>query len=289
MRARNGEIEIEYEVIGDGDDTFLLVNGLTSQLLSFPLDLCEMLAAEGFRVVRYDNRDVGLSTATEGRPPAPRALREALAAGDTSLVPYTLSDMAADGVAVLDEIGAPTAHVAGVSMGGMIVQTLAIEHASRIASATSIMSTPDPAIGPPTKEAWAALISTPPSEREPWIEHQVATSRVISGPHFDDADARSLHAAAYDRSYRPLAAGFQLAAVQASGSRVEALGAVRAPFQVVHGALDPLITPPGGEATAAAVPGSRLVVLDDMAHDLPRALWPRIVELLTSHARSAAA
>ncbi|MEM9608054.1 MAG: alpha/beta fold hydrolase [Actinomycetota bacterium] len=290
MRAPIGEHELEYETFGDADrPTYVLVNGLGSQLLSFPADLCSSLAAEGFRVVRFDNRGVGLSTPFPPPLPSIGRVRAALRDGEPPEVRDSLSDMAADVVGLLDHLGVDRAHVAGVSMGGMIVQHLAIEHPGRLLSATSIMSTTgDPSVGRPSPEAWEALLSLPPTERAAHVEHAVETRRVYSGELFDADDVRQLVGASFDRSFRPEAATHQMAAVMASGDRTERLRSVDVPFLVLHGREDTLIDLDGGEATALAVPGARLVVLASMGHDLPRQLWPRIVDALSHHAEAAA-
>lgn len=290
MRVPVGDYELEYEVFGDPDrPTFVLVNGLASQLLASPAELCELLAAEGYRVVRFDNRGVGRSTPFT--PPAPdlAAIRYARRAGRRPEVPDSLSDMADDVVGLLDHLGVERAHVAGVSMGGMIVQHLAIEHPERLWSATSIMSTTGAAeVGRPTPEAWQALLSPPPTEREAHLDHAVETRRVYAGAFFDADEVRALVGACFDRSFRPEAAAHQLAAVAASGDRTEQLRSVDVPMLVLHGRDDTLIDLDGGEATALAVPGARLVVLAGMGHDLPRPLWPRIVDALAHHAEAAA-
>ena len=271
-RAVNGDYEIEYDVHGDsGGRPLLLVNGFMSQMISRPEELCRQLCARDFRVVRYDNRDVGLSTKTP--PGAPD---------------YTLSDMAADGVAVLDALGIDRAHVAGTSMGGMIVQVMAIEHPDRVASLCSIMSTTgDRSVGGASDEAMVALRTPPPSERAGYIEHAVATGRLVSGTRFDEAAARELAGASYDRCFHPEGALRHMAAIMAAPDRTEALRRLDVPTLVVHGRLDPLIRLDGGEATAAAVPDAELVVLDEMGHDLPEFVWPELVDRLDALATRA--
>ena len=267
MRAPVGGHELEYETFGDpAAPTFVLLNGLGSQLIASPSGLCEQLAVEGFHVVRYDHRDVGRSTRSQVPPPGLGAVRAAL----------------------LDHLGVERAHVSGVAMGGMVVQHLAIEHPERLISATSIMSTTGAReVGAPTEEAWAALTSIPPADRDGHVEHAVRTGRVLAGPHFDPVVARRRAEEAFDRSYRPDAAVYQLAAIWASGDRTDRLRGVEVPFLVIHGRDDRLIDLDGGEATAMAVPGARLLVLRGMGHDLPEPLWPRIVDALAHHAASA--
>ncbi len=289
MRAPVGRHELEYETFGDpSHPTFLLVNGLGSQLVASPVGFCELLAAEGYHVVRYDHRDVGLSTRSADPPPRLGAVRAALKRGEPPDVPYTLSDLASDAVGLLDHLGVDRAHVSGVSMGGMVVQHLAIEHPGRLISATSIMSTTgDRRVGNPTEAAWEALTSVPPSDRDGYVEHTVRTGAVFAGAHFDPDVARRRAEEAYDRAYRPEAATYQLAAVWASGDRTERLHDVEVPMLVIHGRDDTLIDLDGGEATALAVPSARLMVLRGMGHDLPEPLWPRLVDALAHHAAMA--
>src|SRR5207302_77128 len=198
----------------------------------------------------------------------------------TSTPPYTVSDMAADGMAVLDELGIERAHIFGMSMGGMIVQVMAINHPDRVLSMTSVMSTtgnPD-LRGEAKPEALAALASVPRADREGYIEDSVKTRRIISGPHFDEDQARRKAAENYDRCFYPPGAAFQMAAVVSDGDRTQRLAGVTCPTLVIHGRVDPLVPLAGGEATAEAVPGAELLVLDDMGHDLPEPLWPQIAD-----------
>ena len=236
-------------------------------------------------MIRFDNRDVGLSTKTEGPGPNLGAIRDAVRSGEDAEPPYSLSDMASDAVAVLDAAAVERANVMGVSMGGMIAQRIAIDHPGRVASLTSVMSTPSNRDGRATPEAMAALTTPPPSERDAYIDHSVTTARVNSGTHFDEAEQREYAGAAYDRCFHPRGAGFHMAAIMAAPDRTPNLKLLDVPTMVIHGRLDPLIQLDGGEATAAAVPGAVLRVYDDMGHDFPRALWPDFVADLTSVAR----
>jgi pimeloyl-ACP methyl ester carboxylesterase len=286
--ATNGSYQIYYEVLGSADDpAVLLVCGFTGQLISWRDDFCKLLVDQGYRVIRFDNRDVGLSTKTEGPGPNLGAIRDAVRSGEDPAPPYSLADMASDAVAVLDDAGVERAHVMGVSMGGMIAQRIAIDHPGRVASLTSVMSTPSNRDGRATPEAMAALTTPPPSDRDGYVEHSVATARVYSGPHFDETDQRELAGAAYDRCFHPRGAAFHMAAIMAAPDRTPQLELLDVPTMVIHGRIDPLIQLDGGEATAAAVPGAVLRVYDDMGHDFPRALWPEYVEDLTSVARRA--
>ncbi len=283
-------VEIEYQTMGrHGDPTLLWIMGFTAQMTAWPDELLKMFVDQGFHVIRFDNRDCGLSSKHDGVMVDTDAVTAAALMGDPPPpVPYTLSDMAADAVGVLDAVGVERAHVIGASMGGMIAQTFAIEHPGRTASLTSIMSMPgDLAYGSPTPEAMAALLAPPAPSRADYIESAANWAVWCSKKHFDLAEARARAAREYDRSFYPEGAHRQLAAIYASGDRSEALRDVAAPTLVIHGRDDTLITPSGGERTAELVPGARLVMVDDMGHDLPMPLWSMYVEEITSHARAA--
>jgi len=285
-------IELEYQVTGDpGDPALLVVTGYTTQLISWPADYISMLAAQGFFVVQFDNRDVGLSTKLDGRRVDPMKVLAAVL-NDEPLpdVPYTLSDMAADGIGLLDHLGIERAHIIGNSMGGMIVQTMAIEYPHRVITVTSVMSSPgDPRVGAPTREARAALLAPPATDREEYIEQSLAAEVWASKRYWDPDAQRALAAATYDRCFYPEGASRQLAAIYASGDRSVALADSAVPMLVIHGRDDTLITPDGGERTASLVPGARLLLLSDMGHDTPRPLWPVFAEAIGGHARSVAA
>lgn len=281
-------IELEYETFGDaGDPTLLVVCGYTSQMSGWDPALCAQLAAQGLHVVRYDNRDVGLSSKMSGSVQPMKVLKAILAGEPTPEVPYTLSHMAADGIALLDHLGVDRAHVAGVSMGGMIVQTMAIEHPARISSLTSIMSsTGAPRVGAPTPEARDALLAAPPSDRDGYIEASTQAVVWASKKHVDLDAIRARAAADYDRMFYPAGAARQLAAIYASGDRSESLKRLDVPTLVIHGRDDTLITPSGGEATAELIEGSKLLLVSDMGHDLPRPLWPVFAEAIGGHIRT---
>ena len=285
-------IELEYQVTGDpGDPALLVVTGYTTQLISWPADYISMLAAQGFFVVQFDNRDVGLSTKLDGQRVDPMKVLAAVL-NDEPLpdVPYTLSDMAADGIGLLDHLGIERAHIIGNSMGGMIVQTMAIEYPHRVITVTSVMSSPgDPRVGAPTREARAALLAPPATDREEYIEQSLAAEVWASKRYWDPDAQRALAAATYDRCFYPEGASRQLAAIYASGDRSVALADSAVPMLVIHGRDDTLITPDGGERTASLVPGARLLLLSDMGHDTPRPLWPVFAEAIGGHARSVAA
>ncbi len=287
-RAQAGGVEIAYESFGDpARPTILLVMGLGVQMLGWDERFCEMLAARGYHVVRYDNRDVGRSTWFEDGP-APDAL--AAMAGDFSSASYTLSDMAADAAGLLDALGVEAAHVVGVSMGGMIAQTLAIAHPERVLSLTSIMSTTgDPDVGQPTPAALQVLLSPPRGDREAFADGSVAIYSTIGSPGFE-VDAEGIRERAlesFDRGYNPIGEGRQLVGVLASGDRTAKLREVDVPALVIHGVDDPLIDRSGGEATAAAIPDAKLELIEGMGHDLPRELWPRYVDLIVENAERA--
>ena len=278
-----GGIEIAYERFGDpADPPLLLVMGLATQMLGWPDEFCAGLAARGLSVVRFDNRDIGLSTHLHDAPP-PNVMAAFM--GDTSSAAYTLSDMARDAAGLLDALELDSAHVVGASMGGMIAQTLAIEHPHRVRTLTSIMSTTgDPRVGGATEAATAALLAPPARTRDEAIERTVATYRVIGSPgyEFDEAALRERAGRSFDRAYDPVGVGRQLVAIRASGDRTAKLRELRLPALVIHGAEDPLVMVSGGRATAAAIPDAELVVIDGMGHDLPRALWPQLTDRIVA-------
>jgi pimeloyl-ACP methyl ester carboxylesterase len=280
--ARANGIDVEYRTEGDpADPVLLLVMGLGGQLIAWPQGFVEGLRSRGFYVIYYDNRDCGLSTKFEGMPDI-----SSFIAGDTSSAPYRIEDMADDADALLTELDVPKAHVVGVSMGGMITQAMAINHQDRLLSACSIMSTTgDRAVGAPTGEAIAALLRPIATSREEAVEASLEGGRVIGSPKYptDEALLRRRAEDAYDRSYCPEGTARQLAAVLASPDRTEGLHGVRLPFLVVHGEGDPLVTPSGGDATAAAVPGAKLITIPGMGHDLPEALWAEITEAIVAN------
>src|SRR5882757_171564 len=282
-RVKAGVVELEYEEFGDPDaPALILVMGLGAQLIDWPEEFCRRLADRGFRVIRYDNRDSGLSTALDDLPVPDLG---SVVAGLAS-PPYTLSDLAGDTVGLLDELGIQRAHVVGASMGGMIVQTLAIEHPERLLSVTSIMSTTgNPAVGQASPEAITALTTTPPAERAEAIEYMVRLLRLIGSAEVSDAELRARATAGIDRARQPAGVARQMAAIVAAPDRTEALGAVRTPTVVVHGEVDVLLDVSGGRATAEAIPGAELVTVPVMAHDLPPSAWDTIIDAI---ARTAA-
>ena len=271
-RAKNGAVEIEYESFGDTSaPTILLINGLGSQMTRWPAPFCEQLAARGYRVIRFDNRDTGLSTWFQ---PGER---------------YSLSDMAADAMAVLDAAGVDKAHIAGVSMGGMITQAVAIEHPDRVLSITSIMSaTGAPGTLDPTPEAGAVLTVAPPdptADFEAFLDFQVANALVIGSPAYPwpEGALRQRAAAEYARAYNPTGSARQMGAIRADGDRTERLSKLSGPAVVLHGADDPLVPLDGAQDTARRIPGAQLAVVPDMAHDLAPAPHPEILRRALAH------
>jgi pimeloyl-ACP methyl ester carboxylesterase len=260
--AKNGEVEIHYEEFGaETDPTLVLVNGLGSQCINFPEEWCWKFAAEGYKVVRFDNRDTGLSSKLDG-------------------VDYTTSDMAGDVLAVLDALEAERAHVMGLSMGGMIVQRLAIDQADRLLSMTSVMSsTGEPGYGRSSAAAFAVLTAAPAKSRQEYIDnHEAAIGIYGSKPEWiDPAYVRARAAAAYDRCFCPAGLRRQARAVMADRSRVEALRRVTVPTLVLHGSRDVLIDPSGGRRTAELIPNARYVEIDGLGHDYPPPVWDQWV------------
>ena len=267
----NGDVTLYYETFGAGSDpVLLLVNGLGSQCINFKVELCELFAARGFRVVRFDNRDVGLSSHLKGGPK------------------YTVDDMAGDGFAVLDAVGADAAHIAGWSMGGMIVQAMAIQHPERVLSMTSVMSAPSAVLGEREPDVMAAFSAPAATNRDEAAERHLEGLRAWGSPAAYDVERITADAhAAYDRCWDPEGRARQAMAIGASPSRVEALGHLKVPTLVIHGDADRLVPLAGGRATADAVPGARLEIIEGMGHDYPPMHWDRLVELITTHATAA--
>jgi pimeloyl-ACP methyl ester carboxylesterase len=268
-RAHANGIELEYDVIGDREaPPLLLIMGLGTQMIAWPDEFCALLAERSLRVIRFDNRDVGLST----RP----------AAG------YTLDDMADDTVGLLDALGIAEAHVCGASMGGFIAQLVAIRAPARVRTLTLMMtSTGDRSVGAADPDILPMLLQPVPVERDAYLDYRVRITRRLSSPGypFDETRVRDLNARAYDRAYWPIGAQRQLAAVMASSDRTAALARVRAPTLILHGEADPIVNISGAHALARAIPDSKLRTLPGMAHDLPRALWPTLADEIAANAR----
>ena len=285
--AQANGITIEYDTFGSPDDpALLLVMGFTAQMTAWREDFCKLLADRGLFVIRYDNRDCGLSQKFDGAALDMAAMMQAMTSGEPFTdAPYTLSDMAADGIGLLDHLGIERAHVLGASMGGMIVQTMAIEEPTRVRSLTSIMSTTgDPAVGMPAEAAMGVLLAPPATDRESAIQRAVDTYRVIGSPGFelDEQALRERAALSYDRRYNPAGVARQLAAILTTADRTADLGAIDLPTLVIHGEHDSLVNVSGGRATAAAIPGAELLVVDGMGHDLPRAVWPELTDRIAA-------
>jgi len=278
-------IEIAYESMGDpAGPPLLMIMGLGMPLTYWDDDMCLMFADRGFRVIRFDNRDCGRSTKIVGGP-RPNVLEAMF--GITRSATYTLEDMADDAAGLLRHLDVEAAHVLGGSLGGMIAQTLAITRPKRVLSLASVMSTTgNPRVARGRPRASLALLAKPPRDREGYVEHVVGTSRIIGSPGYErnEERLRARLRAGYDRGRDPLGSRRQLLAIAASGDRTPALRRLRVPSVVIHGLADPLIPPSAGRATAEAIPGARLVEIPGMGHDLPRAVWPTIVDAVADNA-----
>lgn len=271
--AHHGDVELFFEVFGSATDpTLLLINGLGSQCINYDEQWCEKFAAHGFRVIRFDNRDTGLSSKLDQ-------------------CAYSLRDMAGDAVAVLDAANADRAHVMGVSMGGMIAQRLAIDHGDRVLSLTSVMSsTGEPEYGQSSPEALAVVMVKPARTRDEYVDNQIAQRRVYgSKPEWmDEPYLRARATRAFDRCYYPAGIGRQMRAITRDGDRAEELRTLTVPTLVMHGDRDTLIDPSGGRRTAELIPGARFVEVEGMGHDYPVAVWDRWVETWADFAQSVA-
>ena len=272
-------IDLCFQEMGDPDgEPLVLVMGLATQMLAWDEGFCGLLVERGFRVIRFDNRDIGRSTKIVSAG-VPRRLD--MMRGRSSSAPYLLRDMAADAIGLMDHVGIESAHIVGASMGGMIVQTMAIEHPERVRSMVSIMSnTGSRWTGMPSRKAMAVLLARPPRGRDAAVERAVKTFKVIGSPGypFDEERIRQVAGRSYDRGHSTAGVLRQLHAITASGDRTQALRELSVPTTIIHGSGDPLVRPAGGRATARAIPGARLKLIDGMGHDLPRQLWPVFAE-----------
>jgi pimeloyl-ACP methyl ester carboxylesterase len=290
--AANG-IQIEYETFGNSTGRpLLLISGFAMQMIHWDSDLCKDLAARGHYVIRFDNRDIGLSTKlTEaGMPNIPEILGKLLR-GEKVTPPYTLDDMATDSVALLDALNIPKAHLCGMSMGGMIAQTIAMRYPNRVISLISISSTTGNPQVPPAKPEIMGLLSTPiPDERQAYIEHRFKILKAISGPASppDEGWTRKIMAEAYDREFCPEGRARQFVALRTQTNRAPVLSSIKVPTLVIHGTNDPLVSVEGGKDTAKSIPGAELMLIEGMGHDFPyKGPWPRIVEAIAKHTQKA--
>ena len=276
-------IELEYGTFGDSKNpALLLIMGYTAQMVAWEDEFCQMFAEKNLFVIRFDNRDCGLSTKLDGVLVDVNAvITAALMEDPMPPVPYTLSDMASDAVGLLDHLKIERAHVLGVSMGGMIAQVMTIEHPTRVRSLTSVMSmSGEPEYGQSAPEAMNALLSVPPLDRDGFLSHSPISHAYHSKKSRSDAISKRAAARDFDRCFYPQGSPRQLAAIYATGRRTEQLRAVKTPTLVIHGKDDTLITPSGGERTAELIPNAKFVLVDDMGHDLPQPLWGNFVELV---------
>jgi pimeloyl-ACP methyl ester carboxylesterase len=285
-----GEVELCYERFGDADDPpMLLVMGLGTQMLGWHEEFCETLAGRGFHVIRFDNRDIGRSTRLSHLP-APTVKQ--LALRDRRAAAYSLDDMADDAVGLLEHLDIAGAHVVGASMGGMIAQAIAIRHPDRVRSLVSIMSSTGSRLtGRPALGVLPTFLKPTPRTREGYVEHIVRLFEAIGSPGFerDEAEHRAMLERAYDRGIDPAGSARQLAAIMTARNRAPELRRIGVPTLVIHGTADRLVNPSGGRATAKAIPGARLLLIDGMGHDLPRGAWPQIVDAIADNAARSSA
>ncbi|MEM7126136.1 MAG: alpha/beta hydrolase [Chloroflexota bacterium] len=279
--AINNNTSIAYETLGDpSHETIIFISGLGSQLVYWTDELCQHFLARNFHLIRFDNRDVGLSSKTPGKPPTVATIM----ASKHITGPYTLSDMAADTISVLDALDINAAHIVGASLGGMIAQTVAINHPRRVLTLTSIMSAASrtQAIEDDDRdqEAVSKSLTVDLSDPDTYVDLQVEGYRAASGPHFDEAYQRAIIQRSFERCYHPEGWSYQMLAAAASGDRTEALKQLTMPALVIHGALDPLIPASAGRATAEAIPGAKFILIDDMGHNLPRPRWAEIADAI---------
>ena len=292
--ARANGIDICYEIFGDPKaQPMLLIMGLGAQMVLWDDDFCEQLAARSFRVIRFDNRDIGQSSKLSGGTRlSPLELLKLRFLKIPVAAPYKLTDMARDTTGLMDVLGIRSAHLVGASMGGMIAQEIAISDAERVRSLTSIMSTTgNPKGPPPTREAAALLMAPPPATKEEYLVRFAQTWKLLRVGSFPEDEARDRDRAEriYARGLNPAGVGRQLRAILASGNRKERLRQVKAPTLVIHGTVDPLVRPEGGKDTAASIPGAKLLMIEGMGHAIPVPMWPRIIDAIATHAKGAAA
>jgi pimeloyl-ACP methyl ester carboxylesterase len=287
-------IQIEYETFGNpADQPLLLIIGLGGQMIQWDADLCRDLARRGHYVIRFDNRDVGLSTKFDraGDPDITSTFVKIIQ-GEEVKLPYTMTDMADDAAGLLDALGITRAHICGMSMGGMIAQTLALRYPAKVLSLISIYSTTgNPEVPQPTPEVFAVVAAPPPPQREANIEHMIGVFRTIAGPGFpfDVEWTRQIMAQSFDRCFCPQGTARQLFAILTQPNRKPALASIKAPTLVIHGVADPLVPAEGGKDTARAIPGAQLILIEGMGHDLPHGgAWPQIVDAIAAHTHKVA-
>ena len=287
----NDGLSIYWEEHGPADGPpVLLIMGLGAQLIAWRPGFVDLLVQQGYRVIRFDNRDAGLSSSTDAPAPDVNGLARIVLRRDTSAASYLIGDMARDAASVLDAAGVDRAHVVGASMGGMIAQQLAIDLPDRVASLTSIMSRPGVLwAGLPTLDVVRTVMKPSPTDRTELLAHELHRQRTIGGPLFDDTLTAAFLEEAYDRTPERGGTPKQLAAILASPDRTPGLRQLTIPTLVIHGRQDRLVRPSGGTATARAIPGSALMVVDQMAHDLPRPLWPLLTDAIGGHIRRSVA
>jgi pimeloyl-ACP methyl ester carboxylesterase len=292
--ARVNGIDICYEIFGDANaEPMFLIMGLGAQMVLWDDAFCEQLAARGFRVIRFDNRDIGQSSKLTGdRRLTPMELLKLRFLKIPVAAPYRLRDMAEDTTGLMDVLGIKSAHLVGASMGGMIAQEIAISFPQRLRSLTSIMSTTgNPRIPPPTRAAAALLMAPPPTTKDEYLARFAQTWKMLRVGSFpeDEALDRSRAERCFERGLNPAGVGRQLRAILASGSRKERLRTVKAPTLVIHGTVDPLVHPAGGKDTAASIPGAKLLMVEGMGHAIPLPMWPQIIDAIHKHAHGATA
>lgn len=285
-------IRIEYDTFGDSSlPALLLIAGNGAQMIVWDAQFCELLAGAGLFVIRFDNRDAGLSTKfDEAGVPDMMAAFQAAMAGKPVATAYTLDDMADDSVGLLDALGIGKAHICGASMGGMIAQVIACRHPQRVLSLISMMAnTGNPGLPMGRMDALAAVIAPAPEGRDAWVEHYVNVWRKIWSPGFpyEEERVRAFMQHSHDRSYYPQGMARQNTAVIAAGDRRPALASINVPTLVIHGSDDPLIPVEGGKDTARVIPGAELLVIEGMGHDMPRGVWAEIAGAISRHAKQA--
>ncbi len=287
--AISNGIEIAYETFGDpSEPPLVLIMGLGYQMVFWDKEFCIQLSRQGYQVIRFDNRDVGLSTWLDNAGVQDIVtMKQLMAQRKTAQAPYSLSDMADDVAGFLDALNMESAHIVGRSMGGMIGQMMAINHPERLKTLTSIMSsTSDPNLPPPKQEVLSILLEPEPTDIEGFVEHTIRIWHLLNGSVFpiDEALVREWARESYKRGLNPEGAARHFAAIVATGSRKEALKSINVPTLVIHGDSDPLVPVECGKDTAEAIPGARFIIIKDMGHTLPQAVYPQVIDAISHHA-----